>query len=395
VVPVASRLSIFAVTAPGLEGVAAGELRSLGIDATEQPGGVAWSGSPADLYAANLHLRSASRVLVRLAAFHARSFIELERHARRVDYALILPPGAGVRLRVTSRKSRLYHERAIAERFARWITEATGAEAQPTPEEGDTDDEEASGGSASSEAAAAQLLVIRFHRDECTISADSSGALLHRRGYRRAVAKAPLRETLAAGILLACGWHPHAPLIDPFCGAGTIPIEAALIARRIPPGLAGADRAPRGYAFERWPSSLPDVWARLVAEARARIRAAAPAPIRGSDRDPGAVEAARANAARAGVDGDIDWGVHPLSAIAGGEPAGSLVTNPPYGVRVGDRPPLRDLYATLGNLRRERLSGWAFAMLSADEGLERATGLELRQVLRTRNGGIGVRLMVG
>src|SRR5690606_21549021 len=141
-----------------------------------------------------------------------------------------------------------------------------------------------------------QLVVVRFLRDECLVSADASGALLHRRGYRRAVAKAPLRETLAAAMLTAVGWDGSVPLVDPFCGSGTIPIEAALIARRIAPGIASAELAPRAFAFERWPSFEAGTWSEVVVSARAEVRDATRHPIRGSDRDAGAIAAARANA---------------------------------------------------------------------------------------------------
>src|SRR5690606_4928148 len=155
------------------------------------------------------------------------------------------------------------------------------------------------------EAGAAQLVIVRIVRDECVISIDSSGALLHRRGYRQAVAKAPLRETLAAAMLRAAGWRGDRPLLDPMCGSGTIPIEAALIARRIPPGLAAPDRTPRPFAFEAWPSFDREGWQRTVALALAEIRDRSPVEIVGSDRDEGAIAAARANASRAGVADDI------------------------------------------------------------------------------------------
>jgi putative N6-adenine-specific DNA methylase len=218
---------------------------------------------------------------------------------------------------------------------------------------------------------------------------DSSGALLHRRGYRHAVAKAPLRETVAAAMLLAAEWPGTVPLIDPMCGSGTIPIEAALLARRIAPGLN------RGFAFERWPETEAVMWARTVGEARAQELPRAPAPIRGSDRDAGAIEAARANAERAGVAADIEFDRRPVSAIEPPEAHGWVVVNPPYGVRVAQPRAVRDLYAALGNTLRARFSGWRFALLSPGESLERQVGLTLQQRFATLNGGIPVRLMTG
>jgi len=369
----ATTRELFAVAAPGLEPLVAAELRALGIDGSVEHGGVAWQGDDASLSRAVLHLRVAGRVLVRVARFRARGFPELERHASRIDWARYVTGGDGVVLRVTSRKSRLYHEGAIAERLLRVI--GTDAAAQ------DEDD-------ASSDV---QPFVIRFLRDECLISADATGPL-HRRGYRQQLAKAPLRETLAAAMLHAAG-HADAPLLDPMCGSGTILIEAALRARRIPPGLAGAERQPRPHRMRNWPDFDSAAWDAAIASARASILPVATAPILGSDRDAGAIEAARANAGRAGVQDDIRFERHPVSDAAVPDGIGMLVTNPPYGVRVGSGP-LRDLYAALGNLARRRLAGWQVALLCADRRLCAQTRLPLETVLATRNGGIAVELML-
>ena len=375
---------LFAVTAPGLEALAAAELRGLGIAGAAEPGGVAWEGPMEDVHAANLHLRTASRVVVRVAEFGARSFIELERHARRVPWESWLVPGRAVRWRVTCKKSRLYHEGAVAQRFQAAVERAVGAVPAAPPRE---EDEE--------EGAAEQLFVVRFLRDGCTVSVDSSGALLHRRGYRQAVAKAPLRETLAAALLLASGWDATSPLLDPLCGSGTIPIEGALLARRIPPGLAMSDREPRRYAFQEWPGFDPGPWRRLVERAREGILERSPAPIRGSDRDAGAIAAATANAERAGVAGEVELEVAPVSAARPAGDRGWLVTNPPYGVRVGDAERVRDLYAALGRLARERLPGGTVALVSADRALEAQLRIPLAETITTRNGGIPVRVVVG
>ncbi len=391
-----SELDTFAIAAPGLEAVVAAELKALGIDATSEQGGASWrQGSLQELYRANLHLRTASRVLVRIARFRARSFIELERWARRIPWDMYISAGQSATLRVTSHKSRLYHERAIAERFTRWIGEDVGARAALA-----RDDEE--GGNPTDDAEfrdeqeGEQLFVIRFLRDECTVSADSSGALLHRRGYRQAIAKAPLRETLAAAAIRAAGWRGDTPLLDPLCGSGTIPIEAALIARKIPPGLSAPDRTPRRYAFESWRNFDPELWGMTVERARGGILPTSPVPISGSDRDAGAIEASTANAERAGVEKDIHFSILPLSRIeppAGAHPTGLLIANPPYGVRVGEAKSLRNLYATLGQVARERFPGWRLAMVSASEELERQVGEELQERLATSNGGIRVRVM--
>jgi putative N6-adenine-specific DNA methylase len=380
------RYALFAITAPGLEPLAQAELRAMGIDAAAEPGGVAWTGGADDLYAANLRLRTASRVTVLAAEFRARTFFELERHARKVPWERWVPRGGAVRLRVTSKKSKLYHEGAIAQRVLEAIEHRVG----PLASTGVTGDEE--GGE---EEGDAQLFIVRFVRDACTIRADASGALLHLRGYRQALARAPLRETLAAAMLLGSGWDGTRPLLDPMCGSGTIPIEAALIARRIAPGLAGPEREPRRYAFTAWPEFDPTRWKAAVDRAREEIRPSAGVPILGSDRDEGAIEASLSNAARAGVGEDVEFSVRPVSAIDPPPGPGSVVINPPYGVRVGERDPLRNLYAALGRTLRTRSPGWTLALLSPDRALEGQVGISLDEALRTSNGGIPVRLVVG
>lgn len=382
--------SLFAVTAPGLEAVCAAELAQLGVAGRVEAGGVAWEGDERQLYTANLCLRTASRVLVRVAEFRARTFFELERHARRVPWERFVAPGAVVEPRVTCRKSRLYHEGAVSERIVQAIAHSVGAVQTVRGREPDPDSEE--------EGAAAQLFVVRFVRDRCTVSADASGALLHRRGYRQAVARAPLRETLAAAMLLGSGWTGNVPLLDPLCGSGTLVIEAALLARRIAPGLAPASRTPRAFGFQQWPTFRPAVWEAVVAQAAAAIRPAAGIALAGSDRDAGAIRAARDNAQRAGVAADVSFAEHALSHAA--PPAGSaqpgwLISNPPYGVRVGETDALRNLYAALGRTAREHFPGWTVALLSAQPRLEAQTRLPLHERLQTRNGGIAVRLVAG
>lgn len=365
--PDALRHACFAITPPGVEALTAGELAGLGIppEGTE-PGGVAFTATTRQLYAANLTLRTAGRIVVRLAEFPARAFYELERKAGRVPWGQVLPPGAPVRFRVSSRKSRLYHLDGIAER----LRAAAGGAPDRVPDE------------------AAQLFLVRVLRDVVTISADSSGALLHRRGYRLATAKAPLRETLAAAMLLGAGDREDLAFADPFCGSGTLPIEAALLRRRIAPGLF------RSFGFERWAGFDAGTWGALLEEARGRMLPQAGVPILGSDRDAGAIAAAVANAERAGVGADIVFEQRPLSAVVPPAPTGLLATNPPYGVRVGDRRALRDLYRAFGALAGERWAAWTVALLSADAGLLAETGLPVRLRWSSRNGGIPVQLMV-
>jgi putative N6-adenine-specific DNA methylase len=365
--PVLSR-ELFIITTPGLEAIAIDELRTLGVGATaKEPGGIGFTGDLRALYRANLHLRTASRIIQRVATFHARSFPELERRIRRIPWSSLLATGE-IDVRATCHRSRLYHSDAVASRVKLWATEersASAATAELPP----------------------QMILVRLADDVCTVSLDSSGELLHVRGYRQALAKAPLRETLAAAMVIASGWDARAPLVDPMCGSGTIPIEAALIARRIPPGLD------RPFAFMQWPDFDATLWERVVAEARDAILPSAVADIRGSDRDAGAITAAVANAERAGVAADVTFTRTALTAVDAPRGPGWLVSNPPYGVRVGEAGRLRDLYAALGRFAREEVPEWTIALLSANRVLERQIGLPLEEVFRTTNGGIPVRLV--
>jgi putative N6-adenine-specific DNA methylase len=374
--------SAFAVTAPGLEVLAAAELSSLGLEASApEPGGVAFEVTERSLAHVLINLRTVTRVLIRVAEFRATSFAQLEKKANAIGWASWLPDRGRARFRVTCRKSRLYHSDAVAERLAGALTGAvTGAVIVAAGDE-ETDEHDPS-----------QLFVVRMAHDVCTISADAAGAPLYKRGYRTAVAKAPIRETLAAAIILGANWRGDTALHDPFCGAGTLAIEAAMIARRIAPGLA------REFAAERWPAAREKSWREARDNAAAISIPRAGFPITGGDRDAGAIDAARANAARAGVEGDVRFDVLPVSAARASAPTGLLATNPPYGVRVGDHD-LRNLYASFGRTVREEFGGWRCAILFGDNAagrvMEQQFGVPLAPAWRSMNGGIPIRLMTG
>lgn len=376
---------LFAVTAPGLEPIVADELGALGLKIVAvTPGGVEFEGDLDDLWHANLALRGASRVLLRVASFRSTTFDELRRRAARLPWERYLARGDALQLRVTCHASRLYHSGAVAERVAAAIADRLGF--VPARAKGGSEDDDESGVAGPR----TQLVLVRFERDRCTVSADSSGELLHRRGYREATGKAPLRETIAAALVLASGWDAQSPLVDPLCGAGTIAIEAALLARRRAPGRA------RRFAFMGWSDFDAARWARLLEDADARA-AAAPTmpPILASDRDPGAIAAARANAARAGVEKDIVFSQRTVSDIAPPPGPGFVVTNPPHGVRLSRDADLRNLYATLGRVLRARCPGWRVALLSPGPRLWNATGIALAPRLRVRHGGLGLVLVTG
>ncbi|HMI54833.1 MAG TPA: class I SAM-dependent RNA methyltransferase [Gemmatimonadaceae bacterium] len=393
------RFDLFASTAPGLESIAAGELKALGVKGRQEVGGVAFNGDLDRIYQANLWLRTASRVLVRMARFHASTFYELERRSKKIPWADFLPETGLVGVRVTCRKSRLYHSDAVAERVLGVIAQvAPGVNLQIVASSQEDGGNEEADGHAAGKAVPnggatdrSQSFIVRIVHDECEISADSSGELLHRRGYRQEVVKAPLRETLAAAMILASGWKRREPLLDPMCGSGTIPIEAALIARGVAPGLQ------RNFQFMNWPGFEAPLWNDILDQARS-VATNVDVDIRGTDRDDGAIHAATRNAERAGVADVVRFSAKALSNSLAElenvpEQAGWILSNPPYGVRVGETAELRNLYARLGTALKSR-SGWRLGLLTADLALARQTGIALRSRFSTSNGGIPVSFLV-
>jgi putative N6-adenine-specific DNA methylase len=398
----AGDLDCLVVCPPGTEAITAAELEALGIRRTKLlRGGVEMRARQRQLYAANRWLRTATRILVRVASFRATTTGTLERHAREVPWAQWIPPGGGVVVRATCHRSRLHHTEAVAERIAA----ATGATLVPAaaPQPGGV---------------AAPLVVARIDRDRCTLSVDSSGGPLHHRTWRRPAGRAPLRPTLAAAALAACGWPPAAGtgppdanpalLVDPFCGSGTLAVEAALWAGGQPPDPG------RHYAFQHWADFAAGTWASVTGSGPPSPQAAAggPTPPRGafdavggtgvrvyaSDRDAGVVAAARDNARRAGMGSAVEVTQAPVSdllapvppvgaAPAPGSPAGWVVTNPPWGGRLGGGGDLRNLYARLGEVLTRQFEGWVVGLVVADRRLANHTGLPLHEVLRTTSGG--------
>lgn len=342
--------SLFLVAAPGLEAMLADEARAAGFrGVTPLPGGVEIAGGWPEAWRANLVLRGAGRVLARIAAFRAMHLAQLDKRARKVDWASVLRPDVPFRVEATCHKSRIYHARAAAQRVETAIRDGVGA--MPAPD-------------------AALVVKVRIEDDLCTISLDTSGESLHKRGHKQFTGKAPMRETLAALILRQLGFDGTQTLVDPMCGSGTFVIEAAEIAAGLQPGR---DRA---FAFQQ----LASYDARAFAALR---QTPARAPVRrffGSDRDQGAVQGAAANAERAGVAGWCQFERKPVSDLAPPEglPAGIVVANPPWGARIGERKLLFALYGALGKTLAERFRGWRVGLVSPDAGLVKATGLALQ-----------------
>jgi len=374
----------YAVCTPGLEPILATEMKSLGLigdieakNLAAEPGGIAFSGEMRDVYRANLHLRTAGRILLRLGAFYASGFPELKRKISRMNWEKYLRPGQPVALRVSCKKSRLYHSGAVAERVLQAIGKKMGRLPGLVKPADDCDENPP------------QLVIVRIVRDRCTVSLDSSGANLHCRGYRLATAKAPLRETFAVAIIRASGWDGTSPLLDPFCGAGTIPIEAALLVKNVPSGLN------RNFAFQNWPGFQANRWQAGIDKEASKI-ITPKSTIIASDRDAGAIEAARANAGRAGVADAVDFSQHAFSAmLPPPQQPGWIITNPPYGIRARGNRDLRNLYAQFGNVLRDKFTGWQIGILCHDAALIRQTRLNLRAKLAFSNGGVRVKFYCG
>lgn len=370
--------TFFAVTAPGLEKFTALELSRLNpmSHATQElateSGGITFRGDLRTLYTANLHLRTANRILARVGNFfYSESFADLSSKATRLPWEHFLQAGQPVELRVTCHQSKLYHSDAVAQRLRQAIEMRLGAK---IPEDIPPDTPR-------------QLIVARVDHNRVSVSVDSSGDLLHRRGYRLAVAKAPLRETLAAAMLLASGWDDATPLLDPFCGSGTIAIEAALMARGIAPGLN------RRFAFMDWPNYDDALWQEVRAAAQPSERRAP--LIFAADRDTGAIQMGRENAQRAGVAEWITFRQQAISYLQPPKQVGWIVTNPPYGLRTESTKDLRNLYARFGNVLRARCPDWHVAVLCNDPVLTGQMGIPLQTALFTVNGGIPVKLECG
>lgn len=360
-----SRHHCLAVCTPGLEALLAREVHDLGIKGERTiAGGVLFTATTRQLYAANVWLRTATRILVRIGRFAATSFASLEQQAAEIDWTQWLAAGVDPSFRVSATKSKLYHTDAIAERLERVSGGVHGSDEQ-------------------------QEFVVRLNHDDVTISVNSSGSPLYQRGWRGPQGKAPLRETLAAALLLAAGWDGSVPLIDPMCGSGTIAIEAAMIARNVPPGWR------RRFAFGDWPSFEPGTWSSVATEASQAPLPSAAVPIIASDRDEGAADAAATNAERAGVDADVEVIHRSLSDVVAptGTPPGWLITNPPYGKRASGSNDLRNLFARLGQLVTAELPDWRVGLLVADPRTANHSGLPLTERLKTTNGGIDVRFI--
>lgn len=341
---------IFCVTAPGMEDLLADEARALGFaDATPVPGGVEMRGGRDTVMRANLWLRGAVRVLMRVGDFRAFHLAQLDKRARKFPWGEMLRRDVPVRVESVCRKSKIYHAGAATQRIETAIAESLGA---PIGEGG-------------------VRVLVRIDDNLVTISVDTSGEPLHKRGFKEAVGKAPMRESLAALFLRGCGFDGGEPVLDPMCGSGTFPIEAAEIAAGLAPGRA------RRFAFEDMAGFDAEAWAAMKGAA-GRDVPDGPVGFYGSDRDAGAIRGAGDNAARAGVAALCRFDLRPVSDIAPPDgPPGLVIVNPPYGARIGNKKLLFALHASLGRVLRDRFAGWRVGIITSDGALAKSTDLPL------------------
>ena len=333
----------------GLESLVRSEVEALGIHGVRvEDRRVRFDATAAEIARCNLWLRTADRLFVTLARVPAAEFDALYEGVRAAAWRDWLAADAAVTVEASSVKSRLTAVPSLQSVTKRAIVDAVSPSVR-MPESGPR-----------------YAVHVELRDDVATVSLDTTGAGLHKRGYRRHTGDAPLRENLAAAMVMLSRWDPSRPLADPVCGSGTIAIEAALMAARIAPGLA------RSFAAESWPTFPASAWKEeraSAAEARAQVRGLQ-VSITGSDRDPGMVSAARANAKSAGVEDLVHFHAAPASSFSPVGDYGCVICNPPYGERLGSEAEAQELARDLGTLHRA-LPSWSFFVLSAREDFPR------------------------
>jgi putative N6-adenine-specific DNA methylase len=342
-----STFEIYLVATPGLEAGLCDEAHAVGFTgARVTDGGVAFLGNWPDVWRANLELRGATRVLARIGSFRAMHLAQLDKRARKIAWGEVLRADIPVEVEAACKRSRIYHAGAAAQRVATAIREELGA---PIAEDAEV------------------RVMVRIEDDLVTVSIDTTGESLHKRGFKEAVNRAPMRETMAALFLRQCGYDGNEPVLDPMCGSGTFVIEAAEIAAGVKPGRE------RSFAFQQLKTFDPDAWNALRSAAAPQT-----STIRhhGSDRDAGAIRMSIENAGRAGV-AELtlfeQLSIEDLACPQG--PPGLVIVNPPYGTRIGNKAPLAALYRSLGAVLKSRFGGWRVGIITTDAGLARATGL--------------------
>jgi putative N6-adenine-specific DNA methylase len=369
-------LKFFATCARGLENVLAQELRDLRADNIEPGrGGVQFHGDLALLYRANLWLRTAVRVLMPILETPVQSTDDLYAAVQSIDWSRHMTPEHTLAVDCNVRDSAITHSKYAALRVKDAICDQFVAKVGKRPS---VDVETPMVG-----------LNLHIYRDEATLSLDSSGESLHKRGYRPILTKAPLNEALAAGLILLTGWRSDVPLVDPMCGSGTLCIEAAWLALKRPPGLTR-----RRFGFMGWMNYDVGLWTALRDETRRSVLKELPAPIAGSDVRGDALHFSQTNAKAAGIGHLLNFERRDIADFEPPVgPPGTMICNPPYGERIGEEKDLIGLYKTLGRVFRERCEGWTLWVFTANAFLARQIGLKPSQVIDLFNGRLPCRLL--
>ncbi len=365
----------FATVARGLESLAAQEIEALGGQ-NVSPGfcGVDFTGDRPLLYRINLWARLPFRILVTVATFPCNTAEDLYDGIQGLDWTTYLTPDQTLAVNATGKTRHLNHSHFTALQVKNAIVDQqrdqTGFRSTIDTQSPDV------------------RVNVHLYREEATVSLDSSGSSLHRRGYRPAVGMAPLKESLAAALIALSGWQPDQAFCDPMCGSGTLPLEASLIARNHAPGLL-RDR----FGFETWPDFDAAGWQSLQQEAEAAQQPELAAPIVGCDRDLDVIDQARTNAERCGIDTQLAFYQQDLSDVTAPAPSGIVLCNPPYGKRLGQGDDLAALYKLLGNVLKQQFNGWTAYILSGNKELARAIGLKSAQRWPIYNGTLPCQLM--
>ena len=363
----APTLDLIATSAFGLEAVVARELQRLGYEARIiQPGRILFRGGEADICRANLWLRAADRVLVRLGCYEAQDFGQLFDGTRALPWEDWLPADAEFPVSGRSVKSQLSSVPACQKIVKKAVVERLKA---------------AYGAEWFAETGPKYSLEVALLDNLATLTIDTSGPGLHKRGYRPLTGNAPLKETMAAAMVMLSVWRPDRPLIDPFCGSGTIPIEAALIGRNLAPGLG------RTFLAESWPRLPAELWEAARQEARAAALPELPSRIIGTDVDEGVLGLARFHAEKAGVAADIHFQQRSFSELTSKRPHGCVICNPPYGERLGESAEAHALHRAMPDVFR-RLKTWSFYILTALPDFEAVIGQSATRRRKLYNGRI-------
>ncbi len=367
-----TKLDLIAACAFGLEAVVRRELDALGIEsAIGQPGRIHFRGDFETIARTNIWLRTADRVLIRVAEFPAADFDALFETTRDIPWGQWLPADAAFPVTGRSIKSQLSSVPACQRAVKRAIVDALRRDHATTE---------------LPESAAEYKVDIALLKDTATLTIDTTGRSLHRRGYRTSISRAPLKETLAAALVMLSYWRRDRPAIDPFCGSGTIPIEAARIGRNMAPGKQRQFAAESWLGVPMYEGAPADLWQQVRQEAIDAELPALEERIIGIDIDGKVLQAARDNAVRAGVADDIHFQTGAMQRTSSSKRFGCLITNPPYGQRIGDRQ-LDDLYASIPEVLA-KLPTWSHYFLTAYPRFEKVVGRQADRRRKLYNGRI-------